>query len=80
MCYERAMTPKTMFCLGSCGTALVVVCCVTPLAVIVLGAAGLGIIVPALDFILLPSLVAFVAIAITGWIRMRRQRNKSGTP
>lgn len=69
------MTPKSMLCLGSCGSVIAALCCFTPLGVVALGAVGLGALVPAFDVILLPALAAFVSIAILGWVRLRRVKS-----
>jgi mercuric ion transport protein len=49
--------------LGVVGAALTCLACLTPLAVVALGAIGLGAWTGRLDLVLLPLLVAFVALA-----------------
>lgn len=63
--------PKTLLRIGVIGTVLVALCCFTPILVILLGAVGLAAYTGYLDVVLLPALVAFVALAIYA---VRRQR------
>lgn len=52
------------FIIGVIGAALSCVACLTPLAVLALGAIGLSAWAGHVDVILLPLLVAFVALAL----------------
>lgn len=59
--------------LGIIGTVLSCLACLTPAAVIALGAIGLGAWVGHLDAVLLPVLVAFAGlVAYRTWIVRRR--------
>ena len=51
---------------GLIGTIVAAVCCFTPVLVILLGAVGHASLVGYLDYVLLPSLAAFVAIVGIG--------------
>ena len=42
------------------GTVLVTLCCFTPILVITLGAIGLSVLSPYLDFVLLPALAVMI--------------------
>jgi len=55
---------KTLLRVGVIGMVLVALCCFTPILVILLGAVGLAAFTGYLDVVLLPALVAFVALAI----------------
>jgi len=50
--------------LGAIGAALVCLSCLTPFAVVVLGAIGLGAWARHLDIVVLPVLVVFVALIV----------------
>ena len=55
------------------GTALACLACVTPIAVLALGAIGLGAWSGHLDAVLLPLLVVFVLLAAwRSWVNRRR--------
>ena len=60
------------FALGVVGAALACLACLTPVAVLVLGAIGLGAWTGRLDIVLLPLLAAFVGLAVYRY-RMRRR-------
>jgi len=65
-------THKNKFIASLISTALVAVCCFTPILVIAAGAIGLSVIVPYLDFILLPALGILVIITVISFIKWRR--------
>lgn len=54
------------------GTILVAVCCFTPFLVLLVGAVGLGGFTPYLDYVLLPALVAFLALTIVSYRKWKR--------
>ena len=58
--------------LGVIGTALACLACLTPVAILVLGAIGLGAWTGRLDLVLLPLLLGFVVLAVYRY-RMRRR-------
>jgi mercuric ion transport protein len=58
------MTNKSLLWSGVTGAALAILCCATPLLVILLGAVGLSALAGYLDFVLLPAIAIFVGIVI----------------
>lgn len=62
--------------LGVIGTALTCLACLTPVAVLVLGAIGLGAWTGRLDLVLLPLLLGFVVLAVYRYRIMRRKRDE----
>ena len=57
--------------LGVIGTALTYLACLTPVAILVLGAIGLGAWTGRLDLVLLPLLLGFVVLAVYRFRLMR---------
>ena len=57
---------------GVIGSAIAVICCVTPVLTVTLGVVGLGAITGYLDYVLLPALVVFIGITIYAMARKRR--------
>ena len=57
---------------GLIGTALVALCCFTPVLVVLFGAVGLSALLGWLDIVLLPALAVFIGITI--YALWRRQR------
>lgn len=66
------MENRRLLQVGILGTALVALCCFTPLLVVLFAAVGLSAAVGWLDYVLLPALVAFAGI--TGYALLQRQR------
>ena len=65
---------------GIIGTAIVALCCFTPVLVILLGAVGLAALVGYLDYVLFPALAFFVALTIYAlWRRQQTQGIKNDT-
>jgi len=64
------------FVLGVIGAALTCLACLTPIAVLVLGAIGLGAWTGRLDLVLLPLLVGFVVLAVYRYRLIRRRRGR----
>lgn len=56
--------PNTLMKIGLTGSVLAVVCCVTPVLVVLLGVVGLSALVGYLDYVLLPALAGFIALTI----------------
>ena len=54
------------------GTALVAVCCFTPVLVILLGAVGLSVLTSYLDFVLLPALAVLLALTFVSYRRWKK--------
>ena len=61
--------------LGVIGTALTCLACLTPVAILVLGAIGLGAWTGRLDLVLLPLLLGFVVLAVYRY-RLTRGRTR----
>lgn len=61
------------FALGVIGAALACLACLTPAAVLVLGAIGLGAWTGRLDLVLLPLLVGFVVLVVYRYRAIRRR-------
>jgi mercuric ion transport protein len=51
---------------GTQGAVVTAICCFTPILVVGLGVAGLGIVIPYLDYLLLPALGLFLVLAAFG--------------
>lgn len=57
---------------GIIGTVVAVLCCFTPVLVILFGAMGLAFVVGYLDYLLFPLLAVFVGITIYALVRNSR--------
>jgi mercuric ion transport protein len=57
---------------GLAGAALSMMCCFTPVLVVLLSALGLTALVAKLDYVLVPLFVASVALVIFALVRRRR--------
>ncbi|MCA0987161.1 mercury resistance system transport protein MerF [Guptibacillus algicola] len=60
---------------GIIGTIITIICCTSPVLVILLGAIGLGAFTGYLDYVLIPTLVIFLSITIVSY-RKRTSRSK----
>jgi len=58
------MTNDNLLRYGLIGTAVVALCCFTPILVLLFGVVGLSAIVGWLDYVLFPALVVFVGVTI----------------
>ncbi|QKE40276.1 MAG: mercury resistance system transport protein MerF [Ferrovum myxofaciens] len=58
------MDNRTLIKTGVAGSVIAVLCCSTPILVILLGALGLSAWAGWLDYVLMPALVVFVGITI----------------
>ncbi|MEN8262893.1 MAG: mercury resistance system transport protein MerF [Nitrospirota bacterium] len=63
---------KKAFLVSLAGTIIIAVCCFTPFLVLVLGVIGLSIMIPYLDYLLLPALGLFILITIFAFIRWEK--------
>jgi mercuric ion transport protein len=59
---------------GMIGAAVTLLCCVTPVLVLLLAAVGLSAAVIWFDLVLLSVLAVFVGLAVLGVLRWRRRR------
>ena len=64
--------PKKLFRNSVIGTALVALCCFTPVLVVLLGVVGLSALVGYLDYVLFPALALFIGLTIYAYQRKRR--------
>ena len=68
----RTLHSMSLLKVGLIGTIVAAVCCFTPVLVILLGAVGLASLVGYLDYVLLPSLAASVAIVGIGMYKRQK--------
>lgn len=54
------------------GTAVVALCCFTPLLVVVFGIVGLSVLTPYLDYVLLPALVVLLAVSVLSYRKWKQ--------
>ena len=60
------------------GTALVALCCFTPILVVLFGVVGFSAFTPYLDLVLLPALIIMMVVTILSFLRWRKQsKNQS---
>ena len=57
---------------GAAGAVVSLLCCVTPVLAVLLGALGLTAFIAKLDYVLIPVFVASVALVIFALVRRRR--------
>lgn len=69
------MNDKKLLGIGIVGTIVSALCCFTPVLVVLLGAIGLSAVIRWLDFVLLPTLVAFVLVSVYALLRRARRKN-----
>ena len=69
---------KRLLCKGLIGTAIVGLCCFTPVLVILFGAVGLSALTGYLDFILLPALALCIAVVVFALYRQRTTPDRCG--
>ncbi len=62
------------------GTAVVALCCFTPLLVLVLGVVGLSALTPYLDYVLFPTLVVLLIVTVVADRRWRRAQQHLSRP
>ena len=73
----KDMADKNLLKTGLIGSAVMAVCCFTPVLVLTMGAVGLsGLLGWWLDLLLLPALALFVLMAGYGFYRLRRRRGQ----
>ena len=71
----KDMADKKLLKTGLIGSAVMAVCCFTPVLVLTMGTVGLsGLVGWWLDLLLLPALALFVLMPGYGFYRLRRQR------
>ncbi len=71
----KNLDDKKLLKTGLIGSAVMTVCCFTPLLVVTMGAVGLsGLVGWWLDLLLFPALVLFMLMAGYGFYRLRQRR------
>ena len=65
---------------GAAGAALSMLCCVTPVLAILLGALGLTAFVAKLDYVLIPVFIASIGLVIFALVRRRSCPAKTSEP
>ena len=69
---ERQERSRKSWMAAAIGTAVVALCCFTPLLVIVLGLVGLSFLTPYLDYVLLPALVVLSVVTVVSYRKWRK--------
>jgi mercuric ion transport protein len=57
------------------GTAVVALCCFTPLLVIVLGLVGVSFLTPYLDYVLLPALAVLLVVTVVSYLKWKQSHH-----
>lgn len=71
------MKSKKTFIAGVVGAFVVLLCCATPLLVILFGAIGLGVLTGYLDYVLLPVLLIFLGMIFYSYDKSTKSTGKS---
>jgi mercuric ion transport protein len=66
------MQPRSLLRVGITGTVIALICCFTPVLVVLLGVVGLSAAVGWLDYVLLPALAVFVGITLYAMMKVRK--------
>ena len=66
------MQPRSLLRTGIIGTVVVLICCFTPVLVVLLGVVGLSAAVGWLDYVLFPTLAVFVGITIYAMMKVKK--------
>jgi mercuric ion transport protein len=66
---------KKLLITGIVGTILTILCCATPILLILFGAIGLGAITGYLDYVLMPVLMGFVILTIYAYGKQNKKGN-----
>jgi len=72
---QTSQPSKKGFYAAIAGTILVALCCFTPILVITLGAIGLSVLAPYLDYVLLPALVALIILVFVSYVKWKNACN-----
>ncbi len=68
------MSSKSLLYTGVVGTVFVLLCCFTPILVLLLVGVGLSAWLGWIDYVLFPALFAFIALTVYAWTIHRRAR------
>ena len=74
------MNDRNLLRTGIIGSAIMVVCCVTPVLVVLVTAVGLSAVIGYLDYVLFPALGFFVAITAYALYRGKRTSGDKEAP
>ena len=66
------MEPRSLLRVGITGTVIAIICCFTPVLVVLLGVVGLSAALGWLDYVLLPALAVFVGITLYAMTKVRK--------
>ncbi|MDQ0484417.1 mercury resistance system transport protein MerF [Guptibacillus hwajinpoensis] len=70
------MKSNKTFITGIVGTIIALICCTTPVLVILLGTLGLGALTGYLDFVLIPALMIFMVITFFSYRKITKSSNE----
>ncbi|MDP4551915.1 mercury resistance system transport protein MerF [Alkalihalobacillus macyae] len=70
------MKRNKTFITGIVGTIIALICCTTPVLVILLGTLGLGALTGYLDFVLIPALMIFMVITFFSYRKITKSSNE----
>lgn len=65
------MTQARMLAIGIAGAVTAVLCCLTPILVVLLGAVGLSAMTGYLDVVLLPAIAIFAGLIVYALVRRK---------
>jgi mercuric ion transport protein len=68
------MKKNRLFITGIVGTVLTLLCCVTPILIILFGVAGIGVLTGYIDYLLIPALIVFAAIAYYAYDKSSKEK------
>jgi mercuric ion transport protein len=63
------MSRTRLIATGAIGALVAALCCATPILAVLLAAVGLSALTGYLDYVLLPAIAIFIAIAVYGFTR-----------
>jgi mercuric ion transport protein len=66
------MQRRSLLRTGIIGTVVILLCCLTPVLVVLLGVVGLSAAVGWLDYVLFPAFAVFVGITIYAMMKVRK--------
>ncbi len=72
--------PKTLLRVSVIGTALVALCCFTPILVVLLGAVSMAALTGYLDYVLLPALAFFIGLTCYAVWRKKKYDDCCASP
>ncbi len=72
---DKSKPSKKGFYAALSGTLVVAVCCFTSILVIILGATGLSVFTPYLDFVLFPALALLIVITAISYKRWKKSQD-----